>query len=100
MKRFVVLFMAMLIGVLSYAQNRVVTGTVTSDQGRPVPFASVVVKGQRTGTTSDENGNFRLSVGNNVTTLLLVPQASLPRISCLNQGQITQYLLIPVLLIL
>ncbi len=70
MRRFLLVFtMAMLIGVSSFAQNRVVTGTVTSDQGRAIPFASVVVKGQRVGTTSDENGNFRLSVGNNATAL-------------------------------
>lgn len=72
MRRFLLLFtMTMLIGVLSFAQNRVVTGTVTSDQGRPVPFASVVVKGQRVGTTSDENGNFRLSVGTNASALTI-----------------------------
>src|SRR5687767_13607946 len=72
MKRFVSLFtMTMLIGLLSFAQNRVVTGTVTGTDGRPVQFASVVVKGQRTGTTSDENGNFRLSVGPSVTALTI-----------------------------
>jgi TonB-linked SusC/RagA family outer membrane protein len=70
MKRFVSLFtMTMLLGLLSFAQNRVITGTVTSADGRPVPFASVVVKGQRTGTTADEAGNFRISVAPNVTTL-------------------------------
>ena len=71
MKRCLLFTMAMLIGVLSFAQNRVITGTVTSEQGRPVPFASVVVKGQRTGTTSDESGNFTLSVPNNANSLTI-----------------------------
>jgi TonB-linked SusC/RagA family outer membrane protein len=50
----------------SFAQTRQITGTVTAD-GNPIPGASVVVKGTTTGTTTDVNGNFKLTVSNNTT---------------------------------
>ena len=54
--------MLMLSGALAYSQNRVVTGTVTDDKGDAVPGATVKVKGSRTGTAADANGNFSISV--------------------------------------
>lgn len=63
MRRVLTLFtMLMLSGVLAFAQNRVVTGTVTDDKGTPIPGATVRVKGARTGTAADASGNFRISV--------------------------------------
>src|SRR5688572_10515027 len=44
------------------AQNRTVTGKVTDDSGTPIPFASIIIKGSKTGTTSDDNGAFTVSV--------------------------------------
>lgn len=43
------------------AQNSV-TGTVTDDQGVPIPGASIVVKGTSNGTVSDFDGNFSIAV--------------------------------------
>lgn len=43
------------------AQNSV-TGTVTDDQGVPIPGASIVVKGTSNGTVSDFDGNFNIAV--------------------------------------
>ena len=41
------------------AQNTIhVTGRVLSDNGQPVAQASVVVKGEKTGVSTDEKGNF------------------------------------------
>ncbi|MDB5211161.1 MAG: TonB-linked outer membrane protein SusC/RagA family, partial [Sediminibacterium sp.] len=40
------------------AQVRSVTGTVADSKGLPVPFASIVIKGTKTGTTSDAEGKF------------------------------------------
>jgi hypothetical protein len=44
------------------AQNRTITGKVTDEKGAPVSFVSVIIKGKSgTGTTSDAEGNFKIS---------------------------------------
>lgn len=62
--RKVLSLLAVLVGIAlsASAQNRTVTGKVTDETGSPVPFASIIIKGSKTGTTSDENGSFILSV--------------------------------------
>lgn len=48
---------------VAFAQDRVVTGRVTSSEdGTVVPGVNVVVKGTTNGTTTDADGNYRLSV--------------------------------------
>ena len=60
------------IAQLAMAQDRVITGKVTdSRDGTPVVGASVVAKGARTGTSTKNDGTFSLSVGQNVTTLVI-----------------------------
>jgi TonB-linked SusC/RagA family outer membrane protein len=49
------------------AQNVDVSGTVTDDKGAPVVGASVQERGSNRGTTTDEKGNFKLSVKRNST---------------------------------
>lgn len=51
----------MAITLLLPAQQRQVTGKVTGNNA-PVPFASVQLKGATTGTITDQQGNFKLSV--------------------------------------
>jgi len=46
-----------------WAQNRTVTGKVTDNHGTPVPNASVQVKGGNKGVSTDEMGNFSISIG-------------------------------------
>lgn len=46
--------------VLAFGQTRYITGTVRDNQGEPIPFTSVSIKGTQRGTTSDANGNFRI----------------------------------------
>ena len=56
---------------LSNAQQKTVTGKVTSDKdGSPVSGVSVVAKGAKTGTQTAADGSFSLTVANNVTTLV------------------------------
>ncbi|MFA8435147.1 MAG: SusC/RagA family TonB-linked outer membrane protein [Marinifilaceae bacterium] len=56
-----VLFLAF--GLQSFSQNRVVTGTVTSaDDGYGIPGASVFVKGTTAGTSTDIDGNYKVTV--------------------------------------
>lgn len=62
--------MLMLSAALAFSQDRVVTGTVTDDQGNPIEGASVRVKGSRTGVAADANGNFRISVSPGATLVV------------------------------
>lgn len=57
----------MLLGLLAYAQTRTVTGRVTDGQGKPIPFASVTVKGTTNGVAADANGNFTIQAAPNAT---------------------------------
>jgi TonB-linked SusC/RagA family outer membrane protein len=61
MRKIVSLFMAaVLCSVLVFAQNRTISGVVTDANGKPVPFASVTVKGTKNGVTADADGKFTL----------------------------------------
>lgn len=63
MRRFLSLFsMLMLCGVLAFAQSRVVSGKVTDKDGNTVPFASVKIKGSKTGVQADANGTYTIKV--------------------------------------
>lgn len=62
-----VTFAVLLSGIL-HAQDRTVTGTVTATEEGPLPGVNVLVKGTTTGTVTDLDGNYRLTVpeGNDV----------------------------------
>jgi TonB-linked SusC/RagA family outer membrane protein len=61
MRRFLSLFtVLMLCGVLAFAQSRVVTGRVLDNSGKPVSFASVLIKGGKYGVQTDANGDFSI----------------------------------------
>ena len=53
----------------SFAQERTVTGTVTTNQGTPLVGASVMVVGQKTGETTGPDGTFSIRVPANAKTL-------------------------------
>ncbi len=56
--------------LVSFAQERVVTGKVTSsDDGSGIPGVNILEKGSSNGTVSDSDGNFRISVGSNATLI-------------------------------
>ncbi len=68
MRKIFTLFTVLILSaVLAFAQNRVVTGTVTDDKGVPIENATVRVKGSRSGAAADANGNFRISVSPGAT---------------------------------
>ncbi len=52
------------------AQSRPISGKVTDVNGVPVPNASVVIKGSSSGTTTDADGNFSLSVPQGSTLVI------------------------------
>ncbi|GAB3027525.1 SusC/RagA family TonB-linked outer membrane protein [Niabella terrae] len=65
MQRILLLWFASCIALLSYAQQRTVTGTVTDEQGNGLPNVSLVVKGATQGGVTDENGKFSVTVNSN-----------------------------------
>ena len=48
--------------VSAIAQTKTVTGTVIGEDGLPIPGAAVMVKGTTSGTVTDMDGKYRLSV--------------------------------------
>jgi TonB-linked SusC/RagA family outer membrane protein len=54
----------------AWAQNRQISGKVTSADGDAIPGASIVVKGTGTGTTTDAGGTYKLSVPTNAVLLV------------------------------
>src|SRR6185436_16904910 len=51
--------------------NNAISRRIVNDKGQPTAGASVVIKGTKTGTTSDENGNFRLQVTNSSNNVIV-----------------------------
>ncbi len=72
MKQALLFFIMLMVSVsLAFAQQRRVTGKVTGDDGSPIAFATIQIKGTTSGTTADQQGNFSLSVsGNNVILIV------------------------------
>ncbi|MBA6154782.1 SusC/RagA family TonB-linked outer membrane protein [Gelidibacter maritimus] len=50
---------------LTFAQERIVTGTVTDNLGVPLPGVSVLVKGTKEGTQTDFDGKYSLKASTN-----------------------------------
>lgn len=53
----------------AYTKAATVTGVVTDDKGNPLPYASVLVKGTNTGTTTNNEGRYLLELKNGKYTL-------------------------------
>lgn len=63
MKKFLLMCFSFGFALSVWAQDRVVTGKVTSkEDGSPLPGVSVVLKGTTNGTSTDADGNYKLSV--------------------------------------
>ncbi len=74
MKKFLLLsfmLVATLLSVEAVAQDRTITGTVTAEEdGSALPGVNVLLKGTSTGTVTDINGNYRLTVPSDGGTLV------------------------------
>ncbi|HEX7903017.1 MAG TPA: SusC/RagA family TonB-linked outer membrane protein [Chitinophagaceae bacterium] len=69
MKKFILLLLSIPSLLVAVAQNRTVTGKVTDEKGVPVANASVVVKGTSTGTSTNPEGLFSITVPSNNSIL-------------------------------
>lgn len=70
-KHLLIIFIGMALSLQLYAQTKQITGRVTDQGGDPVVAASVQVKGNSVGTTTDFNGNFTLNLPQNSRTLVI-----------------------------
>ncbi len=71
--RYLILFLLtfLIAGGVS-AQQRIITGVITdASDSSPLPGASVAVKGTSTGTLSDADGSFSLSVNNDASIVVI-----------------------------
>lgn len=57
--RVILYFIIILFGTACFSQTTELSGKITAE-GKPVPFANVYIENSGIGTTSDENGDFRL----------------------------------------
>jgi TonB-linked SusC/RagA family outer membrane protein len=63
MKKFLLTCFSLVFVLYSFAQERTVSGKVTSaEDGLPLPGVNVVIKGTTSGTATDASGNYTLSV--------------------------------------
>ena len=69
--RMICLPVILLFSLIVTAQNRVITGRVTSASGAALPGVSVTIKNQSLGTTTGDDGQFSLTVPANVNTLVI-----------------------------
>jgi TonB-linked SusC/RagA family outer membrane protein len=60
--RLATVLLGMVLCTSLYAQSRVITGTVKDQDGKPLPFLAVQVKGTTIGTYTDTAGKFTLTV--------------------------------------
>lgn len=60
-----------LLGTGSLLAQRTITGSVSDEKGNPIPQASIIVKGTTTGVTSNNEGNFSISVPENRNALII-----------------------------
>lgn len=59
------------VGAAAFAQQVTVTGRVTDSQGEPIPWANVFENGTKNGTTTDDNGNYSISVKSGESSVLV-----------------------------
>lgn len=71
MRKLLLLLGVVLICVQLFAQQRTITGKVTDANGNPVPNATVMVKGTSSGTTTNAEGLYSITVSNTAKVLVI-----------------------------
>ena len=71
MKKLLILLAPLFISLVAFTPNIdfTVTGTITDDKGKVIPFASIIEKGTKNGVTADAKGKFTLRVSSENATL-------------------------------
>ncbi len=68
-KRLLVFFFLSLMQIAAFAQDKKITGKVTAADGSAIPGVSVMVEGSSTGTLTDPDGKFSITVPSGKTLL-------------------------------
>jgi len=61
----------LLLSVSLLAQNRTITGKILDPEGKPIPNATILVKGSKTGTSSQSDGSFSITIPANTKALVI-----------------------------
>jgi len=61
----------LLLSVNLLAQTRTITGKILDPEGKPIPNASILIKGSKTGTSSQADGSFTINAPANTKALLV-----------------------------
>ncbi len=70
MKKLIFLIISSLLVLQLSAQTVTITGTVTDNDGLPLPGASIVEKNTSNGTMSDADGKYSINVGENASLII------------------------------
>ena len=67
------LLLSLFFAATMFAQNGTVTGTILDKEfnNEPLPFANIVIKGTKQGTSTDENGKYSISLKPGNYTLVI-----------------------------
>ncbi len=76
-------------------QDRVITGTVTDEMGVPLPGATVFVKGTTTGTSTDFDGNYSLTIKGGATTIVFSYVGYLPQEKSIGNDSVINASMVP-----
>lgn len=71
MKKTLTMMLMLMLCMYSFAQQKVLTGRVTDESGKPMSSVSVKVKGTTIGTLTDLDGRFKLNVTANDQLIVL-----------------------------
>lgn len=75
MRKILLHLLAMFFTLCSFAQTKKVNGRIVDERGEPIAFASVKIKGSRTGVAADAAGNFSIQAASG--DILIISAAGL-----------------------
>src|SRR5258706_8638394 len=70
-KRVIAPALILLLPLISLAQNRPLSGVVLNEKGEPITDVSITIKGSRLGTTTNNKGEFSISVPATARTFIV-----------------------------
>jgi TonB-linked SusC/RagA family outer membrane protein len=91
--RFSVYITLISLPIISYGQTRTVTGRITNEKGSPVAGATITAKGTSIGVSADSLGNYRLSIPDQVNSLIVKSMGYLTHEVALNGRNVVDIML-------